>query len=302
MLEHMNILILRASYAAAEDGRLPAYLGSTIRGILGHCMRDFTCTAPTTRCYQCEQRNNCSYAECFCSTGHEAGAVNPFVLHVLVRDKTEWKAGDICTFDITLIGDMTHQAGLFLDALQAMGERGWGALRIPFSLEQVTDPVHDRLIYGGGKAWMRNIRPYVLECKERTATGVYLRFDTPVRILLSKNLCHTLSFDVLMQSLSRRISLLSWAYAGQQMQLYDKSMQEAAREITIRRQDWRYCDFERYSMNHKNNTLALPGIEGWAMYEGDITPFTPLIEAGRILHAGKNTTIGFGHYEAAYDR
>ena len=37
-------------------------------------------------------------------------------------------------------------------------------------------------------------------------------------------------------------------------------------------------------------------------YEGDLTPFIPLLEAGRILHVGKNSTIGFGRYSVAYER
>lgn len=61
-------------------------------------------------------------------------------------------------------------------------------------------------------------------------------------------------------------------------------------------------DFERYSMTQHDNKLSLPAIEGWALYEGDLTPFTSLLEAGQWLHAGKNTTIGFGHFYTAYDR
>jgi len=39
---------------------------------------------------------------------------------------------------------------------------------------------------------------------------------------------------------------------------------------------------------------------GYARYEGDITPFTPLLEIGQLIQIGKNTTHGFGHYEIYY--
>ena len=302
MFEHIDILTLRASFVAKTEGRLPHYLGSTLRGILGHCMRDFVCSTPEVRCHLCNVRDGCAYAQCFCSPGNEAGAVNPFVLHALVRDKPEWKMGDVCTFDLTLIGQITSRAGLFLDALQAMGERGWGVSRIQFSLEQVIDPICNKLIFSGGKTWMRNMGSHPINDGERPATAVLIRFDTPVRILVKRSLCHTLPFDTLVQSMSRRISLLSQAYTGHVVQWDEKEMLKAAKEIKTRQEDWRLIDFERYSMTCDENRLSLPSIEGWVLYEGDLTPFTSLLEAGRRLHVGKNSTIGFGHFNAAYDR
>lgn len=302
MFEHINILTLRVSFAAKNEGKLPPYLGSTLRGILGHCMRDFVCCTPEMRCHLCNAKDDCTYAQCFCSPGNEAGAVNPFVLHALVRDKFEWKTGDICTFDLTLIGKITGQAGLFLDALQAMGERGWGFSRLRFSLEQVIDPRGNTLIFSAGKTWIRNMRVHPLQIEERPAAAALVRFDTPVRILVRRNLCQALSFDTLVQSLSRRIALLSQAYTGHLIQWDEEEMLKEAGKIKTRQEDWRLIDFERYSMTQHDNKLSLPAIEGWALYEGDLTPFTSLLEAGQWLHAGKNTTIGFGHFYTAYDR
>lgn len=149
MFNHMKFLTLRASFSAIGEGRLPPYLGSTLRGVLGHCMREFVCDTPHLRCHLCSQRDACSYAICFCSPGNEGGAVNPYVLHARIQDKTEWKIGDLCTFDLTLIGNVTQYAGVFLDALQAMGECGWGVERIPFRLAYVIDPKENRLLFSG---------------------------------------------------------------------------------------------------------------------------------------------------------
>jgi len=149
---------------------------------------------------------------------------------------------------------------------------------------------------------MRNMQPHPLNGSERPAAAVLVRFDTPVRILLKRSLCRTLPFDTLVQSVSRRIALLSQAYTGHLLQWDEEEMLKAAKEIKTRQEDWRLIDFKRYSMTREGNKLSLPSIEGWALYEGDLTPFTPLLEAGRRLHAGKNSTIGFGHFNVAYDR
>ncbi|MEG2146825.1 MAG: CRISPR system precrRNA processing endoribonuclease RAMP protein Cas6 [Lachnospiraceae bacterium] len=304
MFEHIDILTMRASFAAQDEGSLPPYLGSTLRGILGHCMREFVCLTPRAKCYLCSKRGGCSYAQCFCTPGNEGGAVNPFVLHALVHGKTAWKVGDVCTFDITLIGKTTSQAGVFLDALQDMGKRGWGASRIPFQLEQIINPDSKALFYSCGKTWMRNIQPHSLTSSERTATAALVRFDTPLRILVKRELCRRLTFEIFVASLSRRVSLLSQAYTDKLVmwEWEEETLLEAARKVKVSQESWRFQDFRRYSMNQDGHSLPLPAMEGWVLYEGNLTPFIPLLEAGHILHIGKSSTIGFGHYDVVYDR
>lgn len=149
MFEFIKILTLRATYECQEEGRLPSYLGSTIRGILGHCIRDFCCDFPDKRCFQCEKKDNCLYVQCFSNTGGEAGAVNPYVLYVHGEGRERWKKGDLCVFDLTLLGSGTERAGIYLDALQAAEKRGWGAARLSFRLMQIIDSDSGNVIYAG---------------------------------------------------------------------------------------------------------------------------------------------------------
>lgn len=301
MLEHVQILTLRATFAATGEGRLPPYLGSTIRGLLGHCIRDFVCPHPQVKCHMCKISKNCDYAQNFCSPGNDAGAVNPFVIKALTKDKIDWNPLDTCQFDITLIGRSSEQAGLFIDALQEMQSRGWGASRIPFELQQITDPIHNTLIWNNGKVWMRNCQPQPLICESRRARAVLVCFQSPVRILKSRKLQHKLSFADVIQSASRRISLLSHAYTGKLLQWDEDMMLADAQNIKTAAESWKPVDFSRYSMTH-HGKLELPAIIGWARYEGDLTPFTPILAAGECLHVGKNATIGFGNYQLSYDQ
>lgn len=297
----MEILTLRATFTSESKGTLPDYLGSTLRGVLGHCMRSFVCEYPGLRCHLCRLAADCTYAQNFCSPGNEAGAVNPFVLRSLTRGKSEWNPGDHCELELTLIGQTVRQAGLFLDALQEMGRKGWGVSRLPFHLEQVTDPVSQTLVWNRGRTWIRNCKARPLRCEQRPAGTVVVRFDTPVRFMKSGKLCHSLSFSDLIRSISRRITLLSHAYTDERLSWNEEAMLEAADRVVTAEAAWRDVDFSRYSMT-RGGKLELAAIEGWARYEGDLTPFTPLLAAGEILHAGKNATIGFGHFQVSYDR
>lgn len=301
MFKHIELLTMRAFFRAQEDGVLPHFLGSTVRGVLGHCMREFSCIAPDEKCHLCEFASKCDFAQHFCSPGNVAGSVNPFVIYVLSQGKTNWQAGDPLVFDITLIGRTVTSAGLFVDGLQAMSERGWGAGRMRFRLEQVVNPKTGQLIWESGKTWLRNIRPERLETNDRQASSVLIRFDSPTRVLVGKRLCRELSFAHVIQAICRRISLLSHAYADVPLEWNEEALLSDASKIRTAEQHWLTVDFSRYSMNRKGK-LELPAIEGWARYEGDLEPFTAILDAGQRLHIGKNATHGFGHFELYYDR
>lgn len=301
MFDHMKTLTLRATYEAQGEGRLPSYLGSTIRGVIGHRMREYACHYPELKCHLCHLSKECSYALHFCSPGNEAGAVNPYVIRPLVRDKLQWQEGDLLQFDITLIGTTVEQAGVFIDAMQDDQTQGWGAGRLPFRLQQIIDSERQTLIWHGGKTWMRNIRPSALQLEERRAQAAVVRFDSPTRLLVNRKLCRSISFVDLIQSLSRRLALLSHAYTGHKLQWDEQVLLGEASKIKTVIHQWREVDFKRYSMNRPDK-LALSAIEGWARYEGDLTPFTPLLAAGEKLHIGKNATIGFGQYSVSYDQ
>jgi hypothetical protein len=295
------MLTFHVVLASTEEGKLPAYLGSTLRGALGHSMRRFVCVFPDRRCHLCELASSCSYAIHFNSPGNDGGAVNPFVLNPITQDKLVWNKGDLCEFNLTLIGDSAVHAGIYLDAIQDMAARGLGVGRLPFDVLQITNASTNALIWHAGKAWLRNCRPSRPEFAPRASKAVLVRFDTPVRVISGQRLHQRLSFVDLAHSLYRRIELLSQAYSQERFIWESHSVLKAADQIQTSVEYWEPIEFERYSMT-RGGTLQLGAIRGWARYEGELTPFTPILEAGKLLHAGKNATIGFGHYQLAYDQ
>ena len=94
----------------------------------------------------------------------------------------------------------------------AAEQKGWGAERIPFRLVHVTDQDSGRLIYAGGKSWIRNLIPRAVSVKERNAAYACLVFDTPLRVVSGNKLFQKLPFDMVIQFLTRRISLMTARY------------------------------------------------------------------------------------------
>lgn len=302
MFEFMKILTMRASYECMESGLMPPYLGSTIRGILGHCIHEFYCHKKNEKCFLCEEREKCPYVQCFSNTGGKAGAVNPYTIYVHGQSKEKWEKGDHCVFDITLIGKGTEYASIFLDALLAAEQKGWGSGRLSFKLEQIVEPDTGKLIYARGKCWMRNLVPGHISVQERNAMCAYLKFDTPLRVVSGEKLFSKLPFEMLIQFLTRRISLLTTTYTDICLEWDYEEMLHQASKIRTVDECWREVPFTRYSINQKDGKLQLPAKTGWILYEGDISQFVPLLEVGKRLRVGKGATIGFGHYEVFYDQ
>ena len=103
------------------------------------------------------------------------------------------------------------------------------------------------------------------------------------------------------ENVTSRKGRVTQAFTDFVMEWNQEEMINRAAQIRIVEQRWRKIDFSRYSMNQKNNKLELPSQIGSVLYEGDLTAFMPYLEAGKYMHVGKNTTIGFGHYHIFYD-
>lgn len=295
----LKVLKLRAVFKAEDNGELPAYLGSTIRGLLGHAMRDSVCVAPNVRCHLCEYSDTCEYTAHFNSAGNVAGSVNPYVLYVPIRNKVYWQRGDLLTFDITIFGRSTLAADFYVSSILLMAEYGWGANRLKFSPVQIMNVYDKSIIWSDGQIWAHNLRPNLVHIKERMTNGVLLRFNSPTRVVMKQKLQRSLSFEQIIQSILTRMSLLLHAYEGVILDLNEEEILKKAQQVQTVEENWRFVDFKRYSRTY-NRKLELPSIEGYVRFKGDITPFTPLLEIGEIVQIGKNTTHGFGNYNLYY--
>ncbi|MEI3611538.1 CRISPR system precrRNA processing endoribonuclease RAMP protein Cas6 [Pseudogracilibacillus sp. SO30301A] len=300
MFPYMKWITLRITFVAQDAGLLPPYLGSTVRGLIGHSFRQMVCSTPNVKCYNCSLATTCEYANYFVSPKNAAGSVNPFVLHVLTKDKTTWQKGDICEFDLTLLGVASEETSLIVQVLQQMEHLGWGAARIPFKLLKIIDSTTNQLIWCENKLWLKNAKPKQLICHDRETTFVFMQFPDPLRLQKSKRLITAPTFEDIIRAVTRRIALLSHAYAGYNLEWDDEDMLLEARKVRAVNQCWKQAKFKRFSMNQKNQSLEMDTITGSVCYQGNITPFTPLLEAGKLLHIGRNPTHGFGYYTIDY--
>jgi hypothetical protein len=232
-----------------------------------------------------------------------------------------FRPGDAISFDLVLLGRAIDYMPYIVFAVSEMARRGLGANRIRFELDEVTmlGLAEERSIYSGrtqristppdGRVplselirarlatWDRTHRcvPNSLDSPNSIDT-LDLRFHTPTRIRIERHAQFSLSFDLLIRSLLRRLSLLAEVHGRGALDLDYKGLIERAGQVRVRQSRLRWWDFERYS-NRQRCKMKLGGFVGEIEYEGEaISEFLPLIAAGEILHVGSNTTFGLGRY------
>jgi len=298
-LPEFKFIKLETRFQAEESATLPPFLGSTIRGILNVSMRNLVCIAPKVQCHLCKFAPSCSYPNFFNSAGNIAGSVNPYILYAPIRDKVSWKKGDMASFDLTTFGLATEKIDYYIQGIANMEKYGWGVNRKKFSPLQIINKKDKTLIWSKGKLLNKTIKPTILPTQTRETNSVLIHFNSPTRIVVRRKLQTSLTFSNIIQSIMTRVRLLSHAYTGKVLNWDETDLLEKAEKIKVVEESWKYINFERYT-RFRDGKLGLPAIEGYARFEGDLTPFVPLLEMGKVVQIGKNTSHGFGHYDLYY--
>jgi hypothetical protein len=225
------------------------------------------------------------------------------------------RPGDAISFDLVLLGRAIDYMPYIVYAVSEMARRGLGVNRARFELDQVTmlGLAEERQIYCGrtqrisAPADARTpladlIRAHLQARSSSTHQSslsihhCFLRFQTPTRIRIEGDAQFSLSFELLIRSLLRRLSLLAAVHGRGPLDLDYRGLIERAAQVRVRQSRLRWWDFERYS-NRQRCKVKLGGFVGEIEYEGEaIGEFLPLIAAGEVLHVGSNTTFGLGLY------
>ena len=156
-------LLLRAQAEAS----LPPFLGSALRGALGHSLKAIACSVPHGECGRCLLVDRCLYPRLFETSARNSISQNnnstllrrsqdaprPFIFippslanedgSLRARDdlllrRVRVRSGDSIAVGLTLIGEAIDELPYFVYAISLMARRGLGAERTPFALELVS--------------------------------------------------------------------------------------------------------------------------------------------------------------------
>lgn len=308
-LPRVPFVRLRATLTAQRDGRLPLYKGSLLRGAFGHALRHTVCAmTPKQPCASCPVRQDCIHARIFEAPneremapffGGLPSAPRPFVFEPRCT-VSDFRRGDDLELDLMLFGQVIELQTFAVKALQRMGRDGLGVQRMPFVLDRVVYPDRDGAWYVGYQRGVRAWTPAPALYPSREPLDVErlsLRFTTPTRVKVKGRLVDSLTFRTLACRLLRRVEALAHFYvpslapdAGHEPLL------ARADDVRIVARDLRWREWQRFS-NRQRTKMAMGGFVGEMTLEGDLRPFSELLQAAQVVHVGKGATFGLGKIE-----
>ena len=295
---------------ALDALQFPAYKGSTLRGAFGHAFKRVVCTLRKNSCADCLLRQRCVYCYVFETPPPDnaemmkkyTAAPHPFVILPPPEEKRLYKPGEGFSFCLTLIGKASEYLPYFIYTFNELGKTGIGKDRGTYNLLKVTKADTGEVVYDGSGKILHGAYKTV-SWEELAGNGklcqteeLTLRFQTPTRIRYSEDLVFDLEFHMLMRTLLRRISLLSYFHCGSRLDLDFRGLINEAKSIEVKRRSLKWHDWERYS-NRQQTRMKLGGFVGDITFTGEFGKFLPYIILGQHIHVGKGTSFGLGKYE-----
>jgi len=295
----------------AEETILPAYKGSTLRGVFGHALRHVACALKRQTCDDCLLVRRCIYPYVFEThlarspkDGENVSTVpHPVVLCPDTTSQTHFKAGDTLPVDVLLFGEVNESLPYFIYAFQEMGRRGIGkrvnGRRGAFSLAGVIwngNTVYDAR---DGRITVPRTLPDIFfevpfeKTDDSAVLKVRVNFETPMRIKFDKDIPGTLDFKTLVRQMLRRMASMMNHYGEGEPPLDYKGMIDRAARVGIVANTLKWLDWQRYS-SRQDQKMFMGGFTGSVTYEGHLGEYLHLLDIASKIHVGKNTVFGLG--------
>ncbi len=291
---HMKIQLL-------EDTILPKNKVSALRGGIGemllrvNCIRDRNCDLCDFRTECIVQRTMYSQFEIkpnFVTKGDSVGYV-----YECTNYQEQFYAGEQMEFNLLLFGKTIVYFNQYMQAIYALGQQGIGKYNSKFIVVEVKNSKLQPILKGNA-LYMANyeiqtVEDYVRYRKKQLqerGCQYKLVFDTPLTLKYQGEFIQQFHFLALFSSIKRRIYMLN-CFEGIETTIQEMEVEE----LDIVSQEHKLQGVERYS-SRQGGKMMLRGIVGSLEVETWGEEELGLLLAGELLHIGKNTSFGFGHY------
>lgn len=292
-----------------DDAYLPAYKGSTFRGVFGHALKKVVCALKRQDCHECLLKKRCVYTLVFETSlslempegSRVVSPPHPFVIEPPLTPQRCFSQGDAFDYSFLLFGDANNYLPYFIYAFERMGRAGIGkrinGKRGRFLLEAVKHG--DQVIYSksNGRLIMDEAfkRLCLNDSNDYPATDFRLKvvLETPLRLKFENRLKADLPFHILVRAMLRRVSSLLNCYGDGEPALDYRGLVKRAKDVRMVAADLNWFDWRRYSQRQDKGML-MGGMVGSVIYEGKLGAYMPLVDFCTKVHLGKQTSFGLG--------
>lgn len=288
---------------------LPPFLGTTLRGALGHLLKRTVCQVSHGDCDACVLQSACPYPAIFEGVAPPDRQImrrylrvpQPFVLLVPPPDEG-WAEPGRLGWGVRLFGPARRYWPYLLHVFQIAGEQGIGRCRCRYRLERVTDGLGGPAIWSAdsetmdGEPTSRSAAHAEPEVPERCT--LRWRFRTPVRLSRGRGTAQgPLDGLDLVLAGRRRFAIMDHFYGSQDGGTEGPpGSRVEAESFTVHERKLRPWRLQRYS-GRQRQRMSLGGQIGEIVIEGPWGHAGPWLSAIDAIHLGKATSFGFGRVE-----
>lgn len=310
MLDEFEIAKFVLSFLALEEGHLPEYKGSVLRGGFGYVFRNIVCFHKQEECQDCSFQDRCAYSYIFETSPTEkskrfssySDVPRPFVVEPSNEQKRSFAKGDSLQFGLVLIGKAIEYFPYFVFCFDELGKKGLGRERVKFRLQDVCGFDFEKeqyiSVYETKEHLLKDNLPTICasELTFQTEQTLSLEFLTPTRIKYRGKYISDMEFHVMLRNLLRRISMLMLFHCETKLEIDNDKLIKEAKMVDVLDWNLQWNDWVRYS-TRQNTRMKLGGFIGNVTYTGELEKFMPFVTLGEQIHLGKNTTFGLGNYK-----
>jgi hypothetical protein len=289
----------RLRAVADESIHLPGFAGATLRGALGHALRELSCMTGQTDCLGCPLLGNCRYPALFepkllgREDPRQPTPPPPYIIRSPVAQPRTYQPGEAFEFEMVLFDLTSADLELILRAWQRALWKGLGARKGRARLalvQQAQDGQWIDLFQPSAGQWSAVAPSLTVPEPPQTLSSLTLMFVSPVRLQHRGRLClaNQLNADIVAGALKRRLQHLIAPQAMPDM-LDTKSLSLKT--------DMRLYRWERQSSRQGRN-IRLDGLLGDVQLAGSgLADWWPWLWLGQYTHIGKNVSHGLGQYQ-----
>ena len=263
------------------------------RSVIGYNLHKISCVLRNQKsCVDCFLNKTCAYASFFETTIDKDNSIiegrdkvsHPYVINYLKQDD---KSGILT---ITYIGNGCNYIPHVHEALLNGEEKGIGKNRVPYYIECITSDNHEvDLTVSNMNKIFKNWPSKTFDLPQ----NLILKLTTPCRIKKGGLYVSTVDFELLIESIYKRMQILESMYGY--AEILENPINHQFPKATIIRERW--IDKNYYS-SRQQDLLKLGGVIG-DIQVNDIFDETikNYIEAMTIFNVGKNISFGLGRVE-----
>ena len=284
-------------------GRLPPYLGSTLRGGLGAALVELVGDRSRTTQERSLLSSDCPYLLLYGdpeldATRGSRDTTRAFVLRPPTETEGDrrFEPGDALEFELVLLGRAQLVLPWLIVAARRMGSSGLGRRPVRFDLDQVLAPATGEMLWSAAHPGRTLLAPEETDRDLMAPVGpeATVRFLTPVHLLSNGEFVPAPSANLIVRAILRRLHAVMRSHCDAEWDMPAGPIIDDAACLRLAPTEFQVRRVRRFS-NRQRKAQWLEGVTGELRLASPVLPrFGPLLRAAEVLNIGKHVAFGFG--------